>query len=64
MLSFASVCTQVDTPLYNMAAGLCLGISGGAGEDFDNLIQEDTPVIMTLCTEYVATKWDLIKYQN
>ena len=51
---------QIDTPLYNMAAGLCLGAHGV--DDLANaVLLEDAPIVMTLCRENTAAKWDLVK---
>ena len=54
---------DVDTPLYNTAAGLCLGIADASENQLPDSIEENTPIVMTLCAESVATKWDLIAYK-
>lgn len=53
---------QIDTPLYNMAAGLCLGVREHSIEDLANSVLEDAPIIMTVCREKTAAKWDFVKY--
>ena len=40
-----------------MAAGLCLGIPG----DHEFNIPEKTQIIMTVCTQGTAAKWDFVK---
>ncbi len=52
---------QIDTPVYNIAAGLCLGISSSGIQDFANPNLDNTPVIMTVCTDTSAAKWDFVK---
>ncbi|XP_046446155.1 polypeptide N-acetylgalactosaminyltransferase 11-like isoform X2 [Daphnia pulex] len=52
---------DIDTPVYNIAAGLCLGISSSGIKDFANPNLDNTPVIMTVCTDTSAAKWDFVK---
>lgn len=52
---------DIDTPVYNIAAGLCLGISNSGIEDFANPVLENSSVVMTVCTDSSAAKWDFVK---
>lgn len=40
-----------------MAAGLCLGIP----DTLDNMVVDETKLIMTVCTDSNAAKWDFVK---
>lgn len=44
-----------------MAAGLCLGTRDHGVEDLANSVLEDAPIVMTVCREKTAAKWDLVK---
>lgn len=50
---------EIDTPIYNTAAGLCLGVDVSVNE-LPGFIAENTHIVMTLCSESTATKWDFI----
>lgn len=43
---------QNNSPIYNLATGLCLGIENK---------KPGTEIIMELCTEVDKTMWDLVR---
>lgn len=42
---------QKFTPIYNLAAGMCLGVEKET---------ENASVILKLCTDKKSTNWDLV----
>jgi len=44
-----------------MAAGLCLGTREHTTEDLANEVLDDAPIVMTVCTDSAAAKWDFVK---
>ena len=59
MINWVKLLFQIDTPIYNMAAGLCLGIPDE--HEFPSDVKEKTQIVMDVCTETTAAKWDFIK---
>ena len=59
IINYVKYLLQIDTPIYNMAAGLCLGIPGE--HEFQNDVKEKTQIVMNVCTETTAAKWDFVK---